>query len=47
MRARELHAGTQSDLDVLFSMHHFGTPTGLLDWTETLGVAVYFALANR
>jgi FRG domain len=42
-RARELH-GKIDDWDVLFAMQHYGVPTRLLDWTETLGVAVYFAL---
>ena len=42
-RARELHGTTDSDWDCLFAMQHHGTPTRLLDWTEVLGVAVYFA----
>ncbi len=42
-RARELHESNMSDWDILFAMQHYGTPTRLLDWTETLGVAVYFA----
>lgn len=45
-RARELHGGTESDWDILFAMQHHGTPTRLLDWTEVLAVAVYFAVAN-
>lgn len=43
-RARELHAAGESDWDILFAMQHFGTPTRLLDWTEVLAVAVYFAV---
>jgi hypothetical protein len=33
-----------SDWDILFAMQHHLTPTRLLDWTEILGVAVYFAV---
>lgn len=42
-RARELHGVIEDDWDILFAMQHYGTPTRLLDWTEVLGVAVYFA----
>ncbi len=43
-RARELHGVAETDWDILFAMQHYGTPTRLLDWTEVLGVAVYFAI---
>ena len=45
-RARELHGVIESDWDILFAMQHHGTPTRLLDWTEVLGVAIYFAILN-
>jgi hypothetical protein len=45
-RARELDGLGITDWDVLFWMQHYGTPTRLLDWTEVLGVAVYFAQLN-
>src|SRR5262245_25102096 len=45
-RARELHGQSLSDWDVLFYMRHHGLATRLLDWTEVLGVAVYFALRD-
>jgi len=45
-RARELHGQSLSDWDVLFYMRHHGVATRLLDWSEVLGVAVYFALQN-
>jgi hypothetical protein len=32
--------------DVLFLMQHYRAPTRLLDWTEVLHVALYFAVAN-
>ena len=31
--------------ETLFDMQHYGIPTRLLDWTETLGIAVYFAVS--
>jgi hypothetical protein len=34
----------QSDWEHLFAMQHFGLPTRLLDWSENLFVAAYFAL---
>jgi len=45
-RAHELHGTLESDWDILFAMQHYGTPTRLLDWTEVLGVAVYFAIVG-
>jgi FRG domain len=34
----------QSDWEHLFAMQHYGLPTRLLDWSENLFVAAYFAL---
>jgi hypothetical protein len=36
----------QDDWEHLFAMQHYGIPTRLLDWTENLFVAVYFALSS-
>lgn len=36
----------QNDWEHLFAMQHYGMPTRLLDWSENLFVAAYFALAE-
>ncbi len=33
----------KSDWETLFEMQHYGVPTRLLDWTETFGIALFFA----
>jgi len=40
------HLDNHSAWDILFLMRHYGLPTRSLDWTEVLGVAVYFALSG-
>jgi hypothetical protein len=37
----------ENDWETLFDMQHYGIPTRLLDWTETLGVAVAFAVLDH
>lgn len=46
-RAKSLHHIGADDWDILFYMRHHGVPTRLIDWTETLGVALYFSMLNQ
>jgi hypothetical protein len=43
-RATELRQRGLSDWEYLFYGRHYGVPTRVLDWTDTFGVALYFAL---
>jgi hypothetical protein len=46
MRVRGLGGSRSADSwETLFMMRHHGVPCRLIDWTETLGVAVHFALS--
>jgi hypothetical protein len=43
-RAAELRARGLSDWEYLFYGRHYGVPTRVLDWTDTFGIALYFAI---
>ncbi len=42
----EIHDRKFSDWDILFHMQHYGCKTRILDWTDNLGTALYFALCS-
>jgi hypothetical protein len=43
-RAAELRARGLTDWEYLFFGRHYDVPTRVLDWTDTFGVALYFAV---
>jgi hypothetical protein len=46
-RSSELRSRNLNDWEYLFHSRHHGIPTRLIDWTDTLGVAIYFALEEH
>jgi FRG domain len=46
-RASELRQRGLTEWELLFFGRHYGVPTRVLDWTDTFGVALYFALEER
>jgi FRG domain len=45
-RAAELRLRGLTEWEYLFYSRHYGVPTRVLDWTDTSGVSLYFALEN-
>lgn len=45
-KAMEIHDRKFSDWDILFHMQHYDCRTRILDWTDNLGAALYFALCS-
>lgn len=45
-RAHSKIAGISTRFDWLCAMQHYGVPTRLLDWSESLAVALYFSIGD-
>ena len=45
-RAHSRIKGISSQFDWLCAMQHYGLPTRLLDWSESLAVALYFSIGD-
>lgn len=44
--AEKIFHSNESEWETLFNMQHYHVATRLLDWSETFGVALYFAVNN-
>lgn len=42
-----LNNGPKNNWDTLLDMQHYGLPTRLLDWTSSLGTALFFAIKDN
>lgn len=45
-RAASLRERNLTDWECLFYGRHYGVPTRVMDWTDTFGIALYFALED-
>lgn len=45
-KASAVQTAARSAWDTLFLMRHYGLPTRTLDWSETLGVSIFFAVGT-